>query len=75
MRRNDWFRYDLHAAVNRFTAKDWGECFASDMEHNETALEAGEDQIIGVYDTHAGRIWVMAEPSTMAAKILFQHEY
>ena len=75
MRRNDWFRYDIHAAMGKFTAGDWGECFESDAEFNEAALEAGEDKIIGVYDTQAGRVWVMAEPWREATTILFETEY
>lgn len=75
MGRNDWFRYDVHAALSKFTAGDWGECFESDAEFNEAALEACDDKIIGVYDTHAGRVWVMAEPWRKATTILFETEY
>ena len=75
MGRNDWFRYDLHAAVGRFAAGDWGECFESDAEFNDRVLDAGEDKIIGVYDTEIGRVWVMAEPWKAATTILFEHEY
>lgn len=75
MGRNDWFRFDVHAAVGRFTSGDWGECFESDAEFNDLALDAGEDKIIGVYDTNAGRVWVMAEPWREATTILFESEY
>ena len=75
MGRNDWFRYDIHAAMGRFTAGDWGECFESDGDFNDSVLDAGDDKIIGVYDTQAGRVWVMAEPWRSATTILFEHEY
>lgn len=75
MRRNDWFRYDVHAAMGKFTAGDWGECFESDADFNDQVLEAGDDKIIGVYDTQAGRVWVMAEPWREATTILFESEY
>lgn len=76
MGRNDWFRYDLHAAMGRFSTGDWGECCESDAEVNETALEAaGADRIIGVYDTQAGRVWLMAEPWRDSTTILFENEY
>lgn len=75
MRRNDWFRYDVHAAMGKFTAGDWGECFESDADFNDQVLEAGEEKIIGVYDTQAGRVWVMAEPWRQATTVLFESEY
>ena len=75
MGRNNWFRYDIHAAMGRFTAGDWGECFESDAEFNNNVLEAGDDKIIGVYDTQAGRIWMMAEPWRETTTILFENEY
>lgn len=75
MARNSWFRYDLHAAVGRFADGDWGECFETDAEFNESALDAGADKIIGVYDTQLGRVWVMAEPWKAATTILFEHEF
>lgn len=75
MRRSDLFRADVRAAVRKFSAGDWGECFESDAEFNDLALEAGKDKIIGVYDTQAGRVWVMAEPWREATTILFESEY
>lgn len=75
MGRNDWFRYDVHDAVGRFSVGDWGECFESDAEFNDMVLDAGSDKIIGVYDTQAGRVWVMAEPWREATTILFENEY
>lgn len=75
MSRSAAFRRDLRAAVLRFISSDWGECFQGDMEYNDQALEAGEDQIIGVYDTSAGRVWVLADPATFDTKVLFQFEY
>ena len=76
MGRNAWFRYDIHAAIGKFTAGNWGECFESDADFNDRALEAsGDDKIIGVYDTQAGRVWVMAEPWKEATTILFESEY
>lgn len=75
MGRNDWFRYDVHAAMAKFATGDWGECFESDAEFNDYAIEAAEEKIIGVYDTNAGRVWVMAEPWKEATTILFESEY
>lgn len=75
MTRNDWFRYDVHSALGKFTSGDWGECFESDADFNDQVLEAGGEKIIGVYDTHAGRVWVMAEPWREATTILFESEY
>ena len=75
MGRNAWFRYDIHAAVGKFAAGDWGECFESDAEFNNMALEASEEKIIGVYDTQAGRVWVMAEPWRQSTTVLFESEY
>lgn len=75
MKRNDWFRYDILAAMGKFTVGDWGECFESDADFNNQALEVGDDKIIGVYDTHAGRVWVMAEPWRETTTILFENEY
>ena len=75
MGRNDWFRYDIHAAVGRFSHGDWGEGFSPEAEIHDQVLDAGADKIIGIYDTQAGRVWVMAEPVMAATTILFEGEY
>ena len=75
MCRNDWFRYDVHSALGKFTEGDWGECFESDAEFNDMVLDGGKEKIIGVYDTNAGRVWVMAEPWRDVTTVLFESEY
>lgn len=74
MGRNAWFRYDLHAAVGRFSAGDWGDMLTQDAEISERAIEASTDKIVGIYDTQAGRVCVMAEPAAAGATILFEAE-
>ena len=75
MGRNDWFRYDVHAAVGRFSAGDWGAAADLGAEIDTKAVDAAADKIVGVYDTQAGRLWVMAEPWAAATTILFENEY
>ncbi len=75
VRKNTCFLDDLSQAMEKFVSGDWGECFDSDADFNDLALDAGTEKIIGVYDTAAGRVWVMAEPWAETTTVLFEHEY
>lgn len=66
---------DVHAAVGRHAAGDWGEVCQEDRAENELSLEQGF-RLLSVYRDRNGRkFWIITEADRSATTILLPEDY
>ena len=70
----------VYAALERFTAGDWGNLCQEDKDANDADLEARDGHVLARYETPKGDIYinlVFDEPSIQsdAATIMYCNEY
>ena len=66
---------DIHVALSRHNAGDWGIVDEDDREANERALENGE-RLLSVYRSEAGeKFYVITEWDRSATTLLLPEDY
>jgi hypothetical protein len=65
---------DLLPLLIRHRSGDWGDVCADDARANREALDAGL-RILSVYDTAAGRLWIITEADRSVTTVLLPSEY
>lgn len=69
------FAKEVHKALERYTACDWGELDEEDSEMNNSAVQNNDDRILAKYDTSEGAIYIITEWDRSVTTILFTDEY
>ena len=67
-------RAALVALLHRHQSGDWGLVCNEDREVNEAALRDAA-RLMSVYDTSAGRVWLITEADRSGTTVLLPEEY
>ena len=54
---------------------DWGVTCAEDAAMNDEAVRTGEDRVVSVHETRAGRVFVITEWDRSVTTVLLPSEY
>ena len=66
---------DVHSALRRHAAQDWGELCAEDWAENELALKEGY-RLVSVYrDRNQQKYYIITEADRSATTILLPEDY
>ncbi len=65
---------DLAGLLARHSRGDWGDLGAFDRKANDRALRNGE-RLFSVYDTPAGKLWIITESARSSTCLLLPSEY
>lgn len=67
--------WDIHAALTRHAAKDWGDVCPEDLRANDDALKFG-NRLLSVYHSKGGeRFWIITEADRSSTTILMPEDY
>lgn len=66
---------DVHAAVGRHAAGDWGEVCQEDRAENELSLEQGFRLLSAYRDRNGRKFWIITEADRSATTILLPEDY
>ena len=66
---------DVHQALGRHFARDWGECTPEDWQANDEALLAGW-RVLSVHrDRQGAKFWILTEADRSVTTVLLPEEY
>ena len=69
------FNHEIKGSLERYMNHDWGETSEDGVELNNDAVINNDDQILAVYNTSRGDIWIITEWDRSVTTILFPSEY
>lgn len=69
------FNKEIECCLERYCKADFNEMSQDDIEDNKLAIENGDDEILGAYNTSFGRIYIITEHDGSCTTILFADEY
>ena len=72
--KDSMYKLEVGKCLNRHHNGDWGCVSKEDALMNNTAVEIAE-QIMSMYSTSEGRIWIITEHDRSVTSILFPSEY
>lgn len=72
--KDSMYKLEVGKCLNRHHNGDWGCVSKEDALMNNTAVEIAE-QIMSIYSTSEGRIWIITEHDRSVTSILFPSEY
>lgn len=72
--KDSMYKLEVGKCLNRHHNGDWGCVSKEDALMNDTAVEI-EEQIMSVYSTSEGRIWIITEHDRSVTSVLFPGEY
>ncbi|MHB9080396.1 MAG: type I restriction endonuclease subunit M [Pirellulaceae bacterium] len=66
---------DVHAALRRHAAGDWGDVNEDDSQANESALVDGSRLFSAYHATDGTKFWIITEADRSATTILLPEDY
>ena len=68
-------REDIHGALARHAARDWGEVGAVDKAENELSLKEGFRILSAYRDSKGSKFWIITEADRSVTTILLPEDY